>query len=103
MFEPLRQVIAQDFARAEFRPGLRKWIGWSMAGESVSGVAFVLVGTMTGGLTIAKMLSMESGWMGAHPFAAMAFMGAGTLIGGELAVKLHGWLTRRYFSLDQTG
>jgi curved DNA-binding protein CbpA len=101
IFEPLRIAIAQDFARANFRPGLRKWIGWSMAGDSVSGFALVSVGTVTGGLAIAKLLSMESAWMGAHPFAAFLFMGGGVVIGGELAVKLHQRLASSVFTLTE--
>ena len=99
VFEPLRTAIAQDFARAKFRPGLRKWIGWSMLGDSFSGMALPSVGALMGGVTVARLLSMESGWMGAHPFGALVFMGSGIVIGGELAVKLHQKLANGVFAL----
>jgi curved DNA-binding protein CbpA len=101
MFEPLRLVIAQDFARAQFRPGLRKWMGWSMFGDSVSGMALPSIGALIGGLTAANLLSIDPTWFSARPFTAMALMGAGTLFGGELAVGIHQRLARSVFALAE--
>jgi curved DNA-binding protein CbpA len=101
ILEPLRIAIARDFAQANFRPGLRKWIGWSMFGDSLSGMALPSIGTLIGGLAVAKLLSLDPTWFSVRPFSAMAFMGAGTLIGGELAVKLHKQLARGVFALAE--
>lgn len=65
------------------------------------GMALPSIGTLIGGLTVAKLLSLDPTWFSVRPFSAMAFMGAGTLIGGELAVKLHQQLARRVFALAE--
>lgn len=94
-------LIARDFACADFPPGLRKWMGWSMGGDSISGWGFASVGMIIGVATVMKVLSMGPGWMDAHPFGTLVFMGGGIIIGGELAVKLHQKLAKGVFALAE--
>jgi len=100
--ESLREAIARDFSRAEFPPGLQKWMGGSsMGGNSISGYAFLLAGGMIGLSTLGRLIYMSPSWPAGHPLVDSSLFLAAWFVGGEVATKVHQWLARGRFSMGR--